>query len=426
MRSIYLLTIVLLLMVPRIKAQSLAATEGIDMMLLHGDYKRVIDTCMILLLADSLDPDLYFRMGVAYQNILEDDLSLSCFKKALSLDPENNVFKLVLAKGYYGNGKFQSSELLFRDLYSRDTMNWIYAYYLTSIYMQNNNYNNALEIYERFMKADTSNYVYIDKTAFAYLKKGAFKYATELYNKSLSINSRNIPALKNLAYLYAAGMKADTAIRLLSRGIEYDSTDIDLFVRRAQLYYFKHYTKRALDDYLVVLASGDSSVVFLKRTGIGYSNNLQPGMAIKYLLLAYRKDSSDYETCSYLGQNYYKVKDMKNSVRYFDRVLKILIPVQLQLHLTYNYKAESQKAGGQYRDAIDTYRKALSVKGDPNIYMQIANIYDEKLKDREKAISYYQMFLDNIKGSGMMFQKEYVETVRKRLDYLKNPPLKNN
>ncbi len=155
--------------------------------------------------------------------------------------------------------------------------------------MQNSNYDNALDIYERFRKADTSNYVYLDKTAYAYLKKGNLKYATELYNKSLSINSRNIPALKNLSYLYAAGMKADTAIQLLSRGMEYDSTDIDLYIRRAQLYYFKHYTKRALDDYLVVLASGDSSVVFLKRAGIGYSNNLQPGMAIKYLLLALEK-----------------------------------------------------------------------------------------------------------------------------------------
>jgi len=426
MKPIYLLTVVLILLIPRIKAQTIQATDGIDMMLLHGDYKRVIDTCMILLSTDGPDPDLYFRMGVAYQNILEDDLALTCFEKAFSLDPEDNALKLVLAKGYYGNGKFRLSEPLFRDLYYRDTMNWVYAYYLTSIYMQNNKYDNALEIYERFMKADTSNFVYLDKTAFAYLKKGNFNYATELYNKSLSINSRNIPALKNLSYLYAAGMKADTAIHLLSRGIEYDSTDIDLYARRAQLYYFKHYTKRALDDYQIVLASGDSSVVFLKRTGIGYSNNLQPQMAIKYLLLSYRKDSSDYETCSYLGQNYYKIKDMKNSIRYYDRVVKVLTPLQLQLHLTYIHKAESQKAGGLYQEAIDTYRKEQSVKADPGIYMQIANIYDEKLKDREKAISYYQQFLDYIKGSGMMFQKEYVETVRKRLDYLKNPPVKNN
>ncbi len=188
------------------------------------------------------------------------------------------------------------------------------------------------------------------------------------------------------------------------------------------MYYSKHYTKRALDDYLVVLASGDSSKLYLKRIGIGYCNNLQPEEGIRYLLKAYRKDSSDYETCSYLGQSYYNLKDMKKSIYYYDKVISILTPVSKQLGLTYILYAESQKGGGMYKEAVKSYLKSLDLKPDPNIYMIVGNICDEKLNDRGNAIYYYQKFLDNLNDSRMTFTREYLDTVRERLEYLKANP----
>jgi len=311
-----------------------------------------------------------------------------------------------------------------RKLCSIDSLNWVYAYYLTSIFMQSAKFDEAINIYKRFVKKDSTNYAYLDKIAFAYLKKEDFEYATELYNKSLSINNRNLTAIKNLAYLYSAVMRPDTAIQLLTRGIETDSSDMDLYIRRAQLNYSLNYTKRALDDYLVILSSGDSSKLYLKRIGIGYCNNLQPEEGIKYLLKAYEKDPSDYETCSYLGQSYYKLKDMKSSIYYYDRVIKILKPVYTQLGLTYILYAESQKGNEMYKDAIASYLKAQGIKPDPNIYMIIANLYDEKFNDKKNAICYYQKFLDNLKDARMNFTPEYAETIKMRLAYLQMNPTK--
>jgi tetratricopeptide (TPR) repeat protein len=199
---------------------------------------------------------------------------------------------------------------------------------------------------------------------------------------------------------------------------------MDLYISRAQLNYSKKYTKRALDDYLVILSSGDSSKLYLKRIGIGYSYNLQPKEAIYYLLKAYKIDSSDYETCSYLGQCYFKLKDMKNSIYYYNRVIKILTPVNAQLGLTYTLYAESQKSNGMYKDAIASYLKALEINPYPNIYMIIANLYDEKLNDRKNAIYYYQKYLDNLETFKISFSPEYVETIKKRLEFLKNNPAK--
>jgi type IV pilus assembly protein PilF len=422
MKSKFLVLLLIVLVLTPLAAQNKSATSGIDLMLMQGDYYKAIDTCKQILVNDSLNPEIHYRLGIAYQNTLDDDLSLKYFYNAATLSPGNRIYDFTLAKAYYGRDKFNQAEPVLQRLYEADSTNWLYAYYLTGIYMQSNRYDEAIDICGKFLIRDSLNTLYIDKIAFAHLKKENFSYATELYNKSLSINENSIPVLKNLAYLYSLALRSDTSIQLLTRAIAIDSTDTDLYIRRAALYYSKHYTKRALDDYLVVLASGDSSKLYLKRIGIGYCNNLQPEEGIRYLLQAYGKDSSDYETCSYLGQSYYNLQNMKKSIYYYDKVISILTPVSKQLGLTYILYAESQKGGGMYKEAVKSYLKSLDLKPDPNIYMIVGNICDEKLNDRGNAIYYYQKFLDNLNDSRMTFTREYLDTVRERLEYLKANP----
>jgi tetratricopeptide (TPR) repeat protein len=259
----------------------------------------------------------------------------------------------------------------------------------------------------------------LDKKGFAYLRKGDLFTAIDLYNRSLEINRENNTAIKNLSYLYASTGNRDTAVVLLSEGIRREPSDMDLYIRRAQIYYSMNYTKRALDDYLVLLAAGDSSAFNLKRAGIGYSNNLQPAIALRYLHKSYIKDSSDYETNSYMGQAYYNLEDMKKSIYYYNKVLKLLSPVNLQTGLTYILLAGSQKQDGRYNEAIASYLKSQEFKVDPNIYMIIANIYDEQLENKPKAIQHYQLFLNTMAKSKTAFSAEYVDAIKKRVEYLK-------
>jgi tetratricopeptide (TPR) repeat protein len=115
---------------------------------------------------------------------------------------------------------------------------------------------------------------------------------------------------------------------------------------------------------------------------------------------------------------------MKNSISYYDKVTGILTPVSVQLGLTYILLGESQKGNGMYQEAIDSYLNAMNLKPDPNLYMITANLYDDKLNDRERAIFYYQKFLDNVKNSKINFTADYIDTVRQRLAFLKSKPAK--
>jgi tetratricopeptide (TPR) repeat protein len=417
MKSIFLIIAVLLAV--SLNAQEQNRDTGLDIMLVRGEYENVIDTCLKILSEDSLNAEIWFKLGLAYQNILKDEQALSSFARAVSLKPDNRNYNFMLAKGYYNKGKNKLAEPLFSKLYSNDTLNWVYAFYLTSIYMQSSRFDESIWIYNRFLQNDSANYILLDKKGYAMLKKEAYDSSRVLYEKSLKLNPQNISAIKNLAFLYAAAGRKDTAIYILSRAIDYDTTDMDLYVRRAQLYYSINYNKRALLDYLVILASGDSTELYLKRAGIGYCNNLQAKLAIKYLLIAYQKDSSDYETCSYLGQSYYNLREMKRSIYYYKRVIKILSPINIQTGLSYILLAESLKGDGQYKEAVDAYLKAQQLKPDPNLYMIIANIYDEQFDDKKNALKYYQLFLSNIKTAGGTFSADYLDSIKKRIEFLK-------
>ncbi len=399
----------------------------IDLMLVRGEYERVVDTCRLILDSDSLNAEIWFRLGTAYQSYLPDDKSFDCFLKAASIDTANNRYNFMLARSYYAKGKNKLAGELLEKLSASDSMNWNYAYYLTSVYMQDGKYDESIKIYTRFYNNDSTNYLFLDKLGFACLRKSEYEPGIKYFSKSLEINSKNINAIKNVAHLYTMTFRSDTAIKILTRGIEIDPSDMDLYVRRASLYFSKNYTKRALDDYLKIISSGDSSVIYIKRAGIGYTYNLQPRLAIKYLLLANKRDTADLETLNFLAQNYRQVNDLENSIIYYTKVVNALTPSVQRLGISYLMVAENQKQAGLNKAAIDSYLKAQVYVNDPNLYMIIGNIYDEKLNNPQKAIYYYQLFLDNLKNARMNFSYEYVDAIKKRVEYLKNPEsYKNN
>lgn len=391
----------------------------IDIMLIKGDFNKVIDTCRQILKTDSLNSEIYYKMGLAYQNYLPDDKSLSCFLKAADISPENNIYNFMVAKGYFNKGKMTLAAPILENLYAKDSLNWTYAYYLTTIYMQDKMYDESIQIYNKFFLKDSSNYIFLDRLGFAFLRKKEYPTAISFYNRSLELNRSNVSALKNLSFLYASTQRVDTALQLLGMGIKIDPSDMDLYFRRATLNYTLNYTKRAMDDYLKILGSGDSTVLYLKRVGIGYTYNLQPKEAIKYLLLAYKKDTTDLEVSRHLAENYEKIKDLKSSAFYYRHIINTLIPSIRLLSHFYVSLGETLRADGLYNESISAYLKGQTYGPDINITLIVANIYDEKLNNIPKAIQYYQLFFDNLKNNDTLYKLNYVESVKKRLDYLK-------
>ncbi len=399
-------------------AQNYTVDNQLDYLLIQGDYNEVVLRCSDIIKRDSLNPETYYKLGLAYQNLMLTDKSIDAFLHAIKLAPDSKKYNLSLAKYYYNSGKIKLAQPIFTSLCSLDSLNWIYSYYLSDFYMQKGLYENALPIYKRFYSQDTTNTLYIDKIAFCNLRMENYDEAINLYEKSKLLNCKNVSVFKNLSYLYLKKSMIDTAIYQLNCGVEIDSTDIDLYSRRADIYYSQNYHFRARPDYFRVLASGDSSKIVLKKLGIGLAYNDQPIDALTYLLASFQKDSNDFETTSYIGQSYYKLKQYKKSIKYYNRVLKLLTPILKQIDYTNVLLADSYKDSSQYNEAIKFYSKSLDYKYSARICMTIANIYDDKIKNYNKAILYYQLFLNNLQKDEFAMGDEYIANIKKRLDWL--------
>jgi tetratricopeptide (TPR) repeat protein len=115
---------------------------------------------------------------------------------------------------------------------------------------------------------------------------------------------------------------------------------------------------------------------------------------------------------------------MKKSSLYYKKATLILYPLHVQLGRAYSLCADSQREGGYSKDAIDNLLKAYSIDNNISHLMTIANIYDEKLSDRKNAIIYYKSFLDKLPESKFPFHSDYIENIRKRLDYLEKEAAK--
>ncbi|MHC1702498.1 MAG: tetratricopeptide repeat protein [Tenuifilaceae bacterium] len=418
MKARIILLIALFVSLEFANAQTNKKHFQIDSLIFQGDYSTAIDSSKSYLKKDSLNAELYYKLGIAYQNMMVSDKSSAAFIQAVKLAPENKKYSFALGKYYFTSGKAKKAEPIFKTLYESDTLNWIYGYYLTDIYMQQNAYKKALVIYDRFYKKDTTSFTFLDKIGFCNLRMGELDTARVIFEKSLSMNSKNIPSLKNLSYIYYRKGMIDTAIYQLNLGIGLDTTDMDLLSRRGDIYYNQNHHYRARPDYLKVLASGDSSKIVLKRIGIGLAANNQPVDAIGYLMEAFQKDSNDFEISSYIGQTYFKLKQYEKSIKYYNKVIKLISPITRQIDYTYVLLADSYKESGNYEEAINFYCKSLDIRYTSRMCMTVANLYDEKLKNYDKAIQYYNLFLNNIEKSEIIFLPEYIENVKNRLNWL--------
>ena len=418
MKRLFYIFLVLFTSIP-ILAQNKPDYSKIDLMLIRGDYKSAVDTCSQILASDSLNSEVYFKQGLACQNLIMEDKSLDCFIRAATISPDNNNYNFTLAKSYFNKGKTSKAKPLLLKLCASDSLSWPYAYYLTGIYMLEGKYKESIKIYYRFYKKDYNNFMYADKIGFAYLRNGDFDFAIDMFERSLKLNPRNTNAIKNLAYLYAGTVSADSAVKLLTKGIEIDSTDMDLYARRAAINFKRNNFKKALPDYLTLLNSGDSSVLNLKRTGIGYAKFLKPKEAVFYLLKAYKADTTDLETISVLAQNCVQIRDKNSAIFYYKKLLTMLDPYETQIGLNYILLAEVLKSDDRNAEAIEAYVKSQKYRSDTSVLMIIANLYDEKLKDGPKAIRYYEMYLNRIKNSKNEYDSDYTESVKKRIESLK-------
>nr|WP_255561834.1 tetratricopeptide repeat protein [Dysgonomonas sp. Marseille-P4677] len=120
------------------------------------------------------------------------------------------------------------------------------------------------------------------------------------------------------------------------------------------------------------------------------SYNAQP-----FLEEAFRQDTTNNNVLYCLAVACNDMGEHKKAIPYFIKLLDRTIPPDLTLFLYYRNLASAYDKGAHYREAADTYTKALAYGGENqkmNLYYTIGNLYEHSIKDRKKALEYFTLY----------------------------------
>jgi tetratricopeptide (TPR) repeat protein len=293
---------------------------------------------------------------------------------------------------------------------------------LAAICYQANKSREALDIFTFLYNQDTTNYILLNKIANCWIKMGKNRKAIGTYKSSIKINAQNIPTYKSISYIYFRLNKQDTARIYLDAAIKIDSTDADLYRRRGDCYFADNYYFRSNWDYLKVLKSGDSSVLILKRLGIGHNSVKMYKEALEFLTMAHKKDTADAETCQHLGFVLRMLNRLDESLVYYKKVLAIKQPelyyvgdIYEDIGYDYDLKSDFPKAMSSYKQALTLMQESFSKY---TLYYRMAKICDENLKDYRSAAYYYQNHLDKAKNLNLILDEDYEKKIKNYIAWL--------
>ena len=127
----------------------------------------------------------------------------------------------------------------------------------------------------------------------------------------------------------------------------------------------------------------------LIEEGIKASYKSDKSQAINFLKKAIELDPMSVKAWYYLGRIYSELRNHKESVRCFEKLIKLE-----QTALNYYNLATEYYNAKFYREAIETYKEALAINSDYVLaYDGLGNAYGN-LEDYENAILYYRKAIE--------------------------------
>lgn len=127
------------------------------------------------------------------------------------------------------------------------------------------------------------------------------------------------------------------------------------------------------------------------------------------VLEKYRNDSTNNNVLYCLALSYKDMSEYALTIPLLQKLLDRTIPPDLTLYLYYTNLAESYSSWSDSNNANVYYEKALGFADDDqkmNVYYLLANLNEYKIRDREKAFSYYELYKDSLIA--------YIERLKKK------------
>lgn len=178
-------------------------------------------------------PSAWNNLGQIHLVRDETDKAISCFQKALQIDPDNIKYLKNLAYSYFQSNRDENAKILFEKFIyheSSEEEDWVtYQQVLINLQLQ----SQAIDAGINALKRYKNNTRLLNNTSLCYLELKEVESAYNLTSKSMEIDSEIPETSYNLAAIYAMQGNEEKLSEILSAIIKYQTPDSYIFVAGA-------------------------------------------------------------------------------------------------------------------------------------------------------------------------------------------------
>lgn len=407
---------VVTLLIGTLAPQTNSPADEMEKLFLKEDYSKASVSIESMLLNTPGTADLYYKLGLAYQKQYLYDNAITAYSKSIKLDSNLTPAYLSIGDCYNELGNPKKALSVYEKVFTSDSTNIKAGIKLASTLVGLQKYQSALDIFSKIAVSDSSNsYIYrqlglcaekLDTISLGAQKFDTLSLPVKYYLKALRLNNNDMLSLRQVVNFYIKQKWTGATIYLLENRIEKDPDNPVLNTLLGDVYFSGGKYMEALHNYSVSMKNGDTTAYLLQKTGIGHylnavkmdsteviRKNVGYSLAVKILEKSLLLEDNPV-TYYYLAQAEQKLGNYKESIDYFNKALKIIIPgflPEIYLHL-----GECYLSLYQYSEMLKSFKAAYLFDPDKSaLLLYIAEVYEMNMSDKTSAVAYYKEYLKN-------------------------------
>jgi len=396
--------------------------RDINMAILTSDYTKALTLCDSAVRNNFLSPEIFYKQSIAYRSVNNYKMAHASIKHAYNLDPENLNIQIEFGKVCYTLNMLSKADSIFSNILKSDSDNYISGLYLARICFNKEEFERAFRIFESLSKIDSANNYLFRQMGICKIKTKEAEKAILCFKRAIEIDSLDIKSYEYLARVYQALNEDDKAIKVLEKAIRLDKANSELYVLLGDIHFARNHQYIAIPIYLKAIELGNDSPWLPKNVGIGYYRIKKYQEAKKYLLLA-KPYFIEPRINQLLGGIYYELDQPDSSIICIKTAIELLLPETITLFNLKIRLAKSYRKNKEFQNAIQTYEDLYQMQFGKysqsfinNINFELAEMYDQDLKDKKMAIEYYEKVLNN---QGKYTDSQYVKYLESRIKKLR-------
>lgn len=366
---------------------NIRAQEEFPLKFFNGELDYILEFSSNL----SNDEDFFWRAKVLNeQNKIHEAISL--LEKGVVNYDTNKQLKQLLADYYYKSHQYSKALVLYKTELENNE-NFIKTINILDF---QNKHKISIDLLQERVALDSSNVQLYQMLGDNYLKLDSISQAINFFQSVLFMEPNNQKYAYKLAALYNKTENYNNAIAICDSAISNDSTSFNFVKLKGIACFRKGEYELASECFTRLLISGDSTVYFLKNTGISKYKLNETSEAKDFLRKAYLKDTTDSQITYFLSKCYENSVELDSVLYFLSKTEGLLMPDSAVMSYLYIDKAGYYHAITEYQMAVKCYIKAYSYKAENSLLFNIASINQYKLNKREQALKYYEAFIENV------------------------------